>query len=90
MVLIYNGEVEVELPNGQRPRLKDGAFIGEMSFIRGGNATATVSASAASRVLSWNKADLKALLGRNPAMRSTMQTVFSEDLTNKLMGDSPA
>lgn len=86
LLLLYNGEAEVELSRGERPRLKDGSFIGEMSFIRGGGATATVSATRPTRYLSWRKEDLHALLVRNPSMRTTMQTVFSEDLTNKLIG----
>lgn len=86
IVLLYNGEAEVELAGGQRPKLKDGAFIGEMSFIRGGDATATVRASKTTRYVAWSKGDLRMLLNRNPSMRSTMQTVFSEDLTNKLLG----
>lgn len=86
LLLLYNGEAEVELTRGERPKLKDGAFIGEMSFIRGGGATATVSATRPTRYIAWSKEDLRALLNRNPAMRTTMQTVFSEDLTNKLIG----
>ena len=39
-MLIYDGEAEVVLPSGERCRVKDGAFIGEVSFIRGSNATA--------------------------------------------------
>ena len=42
VMLIYNGEAEVALRDGATRRLRDGAFIGEMSFIRGGSATATV------------------------------------------------
>jgi hypothetical protein len=89
VILIYNGEVGVDLPGGGSRRLKDGSFVGEMSFIRGGGATATVSTLCPTRVVRWPRPALKALLARNPAMRSTLQTVFSEDLTNKLLEADP-
>jgi len=66
-------------------QLKDGSFIGEMSFIAGGAATATVRAAQNTRYLAWSKRDLTDLLERNPTMRFAMQTVFSTDLTKKLI-----
>lgn len=85
VMLIYNGLVSVEAKNQALAELKDGSFIGEMSFIRGGAATATVRALKPTRYLSWSKGDLRKLLHRNPSMRFAMQTVLSTDLTNKLM-----
>ena len=67
---------------------RSGTFIGEMSFIRGGPATATVQIVQPTRYTAWSKSDLRGVLDQNPAIRSTMQTIFSEDLTNKLFGDS--
>lgn len=85
VMLIYNGLVQVEAKDQPLAELKDGSFIGEMSFIRGGEATATVRVMEPTRYLSWSKEDLKKLLHRNPSMKSAMQSVFSTDLTNKLM-----
>ena len=94
--LIYNGEAVVEGnpdDNGTAEKavspplahLKDGAFVGEMSFISGGAASATVRTTAPTRYISWPRTQLRALLARNPSMRSAMNTVFSADLTAKLM-----
>src|ERR1700704_7002328 len=44
VMLIYNGMVGVETDGKEVARLKDGYFIGEVSFITGGAATATVKA----------------------------------------------
>jgi hypothetical protein len=85
VMLIYNGLVKVEADGQELAELKDGSFIGEMSFITGGNATATVRAVEPTRYLSWSKADLGKLLNRNPSMRFALQTVLSTDLTKKLM-----
>lgn len=85
VMLIYNGLVQVEADGQQLAELKDGSFIGEMSFITGGDATATVRAVEPTRYLSWAKVDLSKLLNRNPSMRFALQTVLSTDLTKKLM-----
>ncbi len=85
VMLIYNGIVGVEADGQMLTQLKDGSFIGEMSFITGGAATATVRAIVPTRYLSWSKADLGRLFQRNPSMRFAMQTVLSTDLTRKLM-----
>jgi hypothetical protein len=90
VMLIYNGVVEVEVEGRMLTQLKDGSFIGEMSFITGGAATATVRAVEPTRYLSWSKADLRKLFHRNPSMRFAMQTVISTDLTKKLMRWPPA
>jgi hypothetical protein len=85
VMLIYNGLVEVEADGQRLTQLKDGSFIGEMSYITGGAATATVRAVVPTRYLSWSKADLGQLFKRNPSMSFAMQTVLSTDLTRKLM-----
>ena len=75
--LLYNGEVAV---------VRDGAMIGEMSFLRGGAATATVTATRPCRYVYWPKDALRKLLARNPSMDIAMKHVLSMDLTRKLAG----
>tara|TARA_B110000091_G_C13667618_1_gene412352 strand:- start:156 stop:911 length:756 start_codon:yes stop_codon:yes gene_type:complete len=89
--LLFNGEVIIEKDGKEIARARDGAMIGEMSFLQGGNATATVQASQPCRCVIWPKEDLKNLLKRNPTMDIAMKHVFSMDLTKKLLGqDDPA
>lgn len=85
LFLLFNGEAVIKKNNEEIGRLKDGAMIGEISFIRGGQASATVSATAACRVIRWSSDDLNKLLMRNPSMDIGMKQVFSVDLTNKLI-----
>ncbi len=82
--LISNGEVSILKDEVEVDRSRDGALIGEMSFISGGPATATVRCERDTRYLSWNKDDLRKLLRRNPTMDIAMTSVFSLDLTRKL------
>ena len=82
--LISNGEVSILKNDVEVDRSRDGALIGEMSFISGGPATATVRCERETRYLSWAKEDLRKLLKRNPTMDIAMTSVFSRDLTRKL------
>ncbi len=84
VILLYSGEVTITMQDGSRRNLRDGAFIGEISYLRGGPATATVTTATPCRLLRFDKQALRALVERNPAMRNNLHTVFSMDLTKKL------
>jgi hypothetical protein len=90
VMLIYNGLVGVETNGKEVARLKDGNFIGEVSFITGGAATATVRALQPTRYIAWPKAAISQLLNRNPSMRFAMQSMLSTDLSKKLMRRAPS
>ena len=90
VMLIYNGLVGVETNGKEVARLKDGNFIGELSFITGGEATATVRALMPTRYIAWPKEAISQLLNRNPSMRFAMQSMLSTDLSKKLMHRAPS
>jgi hypothetical protein len=90
VMLIYNGLVGVETNGKEVARLKDGNFIGEVSFITGGAATATVRALQPTRYIAWPKDAISQLLNRNPSMRFAMQSMLSTDLSKKLMRRAPS
>src|ERR1700682_4649468 len=90
VMLIYNGLVGVETDGKEVAKLKDGNFIGEVSFITGGAATATVGALMPTRYNAWPKESISQLLNRNPSMRFAMQSMLSTDLTKKLMHRQPS
>jgi hypothetical protein len=90
VMLIYNGMVGVETEGKEVARLKDGNFIGEVSFITGGAATATVKALQPTRYVAWPKEAISQLLNRNPSMRFAMQAMLSTDLSKKLMHRAPS
>ena len=90
VMLIYNGLVGVETGGKEVAKLKDGNFIGEVSFITGGEATATVRALMPTRYISWPKEAISQLLNRNPSMRFAMQAMLSTDLSKKLMHRAPS
>lgn len=90
IMLIYNGLVGVESKGKEVAQLKDGNFIGEVSFITGGAATATVKALQPTRYVAWPKEAISQLLNRNPSMRFAMQAMLSTDLSKKLMHRAPS
>ena len=82
--LLFNGEVVVERDGAEVGRARDGAMIGEISFIQGGAATATVVATKPCRYVAWSGEELQKLLHRNPGMDIAMKHVFSLDMMRKL------
>lgn len=82
--LLYNGEVRITRGSEEIGRAHDGAMIGEMSFLKGGEANATVTATTPCRYIFWQADELKKLLKRNPSMDLAMRHVFSLDLLRKL------
>jgi len=90
VMLIYNGLAGVEQNGKEVAQLKDGNFIGEVSFITEGVATATVRTLVPTRYIAWPKTAIKALLNRNPSMRFAMQAMLSTDLSKKLMRRAPS
>ena len=86
--LLFSGEVSVARDGNEIGRARDGALIGEMSFIQGGVASATVTAAVPCRYVFWPEEALRGLLRRNPNIDVAMKHVFSLDLTRKLTGSN--
>ena len=83
--VIQSGHLTVEIDGRNIHTMKDGEIVGEMSFIGGNPATATVRTVEPTRYVAWQQPALRALLARNPAMSSAMRSVFSVELTRKLI-----
>ena len=86
--LLFSGEVNVERDGREIGSARDGALVGEMSFIQGGDASATVTTTVPCRYIFWPEKALRGLLRRNPNIDIAMKHVFSLDLTRKLIGDN--
>ena len=85
VIVVQSGHLSVEIDGHNVHTLKDGEIVGEMSFIGGHPASATVRAVTPTRYVAWLQPALRALLARNPAMSSAMRSVFSLELTRKLV-----
>jgi voltage-gated potassium channel len=67
MYFITAGEVEIDLP-GQRVRLSDGTFFGEIALLRRTNRSGTVTATRKTKLLALDAKDFHALIERLPAL----------------------
>ena len=88
LILIYNGTVDVLVNDNKVAELKDGQFVGEMSFLTEKPATATCRVEHNAECLVWPQKDFKDLLKRNPSLYFTIQSLLSEQVSNNLVSSS--
>jgi len=88
LVLIYNGTVDVMVNNDKVAQLKDGQFVGEMSFLTEKSATATCVVKHDSECLVWKQREFKELLKRNPSLYFSLQTLLSAQVSSNLVSSS--
>lgn len=88
LLYIIDGEAEVsraEQPIGQ---VSKGDFLGEMSYLTGKKASATVITSKPTRYLAFERGALKAFLERQPEVRYALEASFNRNLVSKLASTS--
>ena len=82
LILIYNGTVDVNVKSEKVAELKDGQFVGEMSFLTEKSATATCIVKHDTECLVWKQPEFKELLKRNPSLYYTIQSLLSNQLVS--------
>ena len=80
LILIYNGTVDVQVKGKKVAELKDGQFVGEMSFLTEKSATADCVVKHNTECLMWKQPEFKELLKRNPSLYYTIQGLLSNQL----------
>ena len=86
--LIYNGTVDVLVEDKKVATLKDGQFVGEMSFLTEKPATATCVVKHDTECLVWKQEQFKDLLKRNPSLYFTIQSLLSAQVSDALVSSS--
>ena len=84
LLLIADGRVAVRIDGKEVSRMGPGSFVGEMSYITGQRATASIDALSRVRYIAWNHGELSDFLDEQPELRSAMQLVIGSDLVGKL------
>ncbi len=84
LLLISHGQATVRRDEQVLATLRDGQFIGEMSYSTGQPASATVTADETLKILQWRQADLRSLFQRNPSLRHGFESILCTDLSHKL------
>ncbi len=80
LILIYNGTVDVMVKGKKVAELKDGQFVGEMSFLTEKSATADCVVKHDTECILWKQPEFKELLKRNPSLYYTIQGLLSNQL----------
>ena len=88
LILIYNGTVEVKVDENKVAELRDGQFVGEMSFLTEKSATATCVVEHPTECLVWKQQEFKDLLKRNPSLYFTIQSLLSAQVSSNLVSSS--
>lgn len=84
IMVIYSGHVSVQVDGMEVAQLKEGQFIGEMSFLTDATTSASVVARDDVEYVAWPQHALKRFLDRNPELRAALQMVIGVDLAAKL------
>lgn len=74
---------------GQTVTLTRAGFVGELAFLTGAPATATVTLAPGARVLTWKTSDLKRLMARRPALANALMAQINMDLAIKVATSRP-
>lgn len=90
LALISDGLAKIEVDGTIVSYVRNGQFVGEMSFLSGNLTTATVTTIDETRCLLWDKAQLRELMKKDIEVEASMQMVFSSDLLSKMMGRKEA
>ncbi|HAZ12165.1 MAG: hypothetical protein A2X86_01170 [Bdellovibrionales bacterium GWA2_49_15] len=85
VMCILDGSAGVIVDNQKIASLKNGDFIGEMSFLSGNLSSATVRTEVLSTLIIWRQQDLKELLRRNPSLLVEFNRTIEKQLTGKLI-----
>jgi hypothetical protein len=84
LALIARGAADVTLGGRAVTRLREGQFVGEVAFLTGDPATATVIAARPSRVLFWPRDALREWLAGEPQLHAVLYAALGNDLAEKI------
>jgi hypothetical protein len=75
----------ITITKGERRfTVASGVFIGEIAWLLGTAASATVEVSPGARYVEWDAAHLRSLLTRSPDLRIAFESMLNRDLAGKL------
>lgn len=84
LVLICDGQASVQAGGEEIANLHDGTFVGEMAFLSGNPASATVTVVRPTRAFVFDMARLEALARENDAVAGGLHRAIGRDLVRKL------
>ena len=83
LYFVIDGKIDIEKA-GRTFTLPPGIFIGEVTFLLGGTASASVSLPAGAKYIEWPKKLLHKAVDRTPALGAAMERLFNRELARKV------
>lgn len=88
LILVTKGQVNIA--KGDSEYQSDArVFIGEVSFLREGSASATVSVSKDAKYVEWHHDDLRKMMSQSHAMDNALTALFGAELAGKVENAMP-
>lgn len=84
LFVLVHGTAEVVIDGEVKARLREGDFIGEMSFISGNTASADVSAMDDATVVYWQRPNLDRFYLKRPDISDLVQACLGRNMSEKL------
>lgn len=84
LYFLLGGAADVAIDGVEVARVSSGGFVGEMSFLTGNPASATVRMAFAGAALVFPRGALERLFARDEEMRAAFQTLIGADLADKM------
>ncbi len=88
LYLLGSGHATVEVEGEQVARLAPGAFVGEMAFLSGNTASATVRTVEPSHIFAFDPVKLRRLIATDEQISAAMHRSVGQDLAQKLRRSS--
>jgi hypothetical protein len=88
LYLLCLGHAEVDVEGVVVARLAPGSFVGEMAFLSGSTASATVRIQEPARIFAFDTAKLRKLIAQDEQIATVMHRSVGQDLANKLRRSS--
>lgn len=85
LTLILSGQASVVLANQEVSQLPAGKFAGEIAFLAGCPACATVKAAEPLRCLVWKTRNLRKKIEKYPELKQVLQSAVGRDLAQKVV-----
>jgi len=84
LMLIHEGVASVNIDGREVAKLGEGHFVGEMSYLTGGAASANVVADSDLEYVMWPTTNLEPFLRKQPDLRTALNAIIGIDLAGKL------
>lgn len=86
---VYDGQSKIT-KRGLTTKVPVGHFIGEVAFLKGVPATATVTVAKGSRYVIWQQSKLRQLMKKSPNLSNGLLALLNMDLAGKVATSQPA